>query len=1296
VNGCACWSVLASTPQKNPNHCADCHNVTKFNHFKNYAKKVSGGDSGESNGNSGTTGAKSGGGTKNNAVSLPLAPTTSIPLGLDTHSQNCLVHPTVANHVLINIIKSRVPLVGVSGVKNTVVTELEGNFRCLFPPTFKALVVPTLPVAGVISEVELVKHGYTLQYHGRNLIAKHLSYPNLFFSRHVTTGILTLDFPLNSRDIDSNRALVCVPGLDSPGFDSRVFVPSVSRVSLGVSGGAMSSRVGASGGLRVSSHVKMENNISLSSHTPPPTPTAQVGIPPLSSHSWLTPNLEQAFHAHMATRRSFDQIRRNIKHFPGLKPISAHDVSLLKTITDPSSTINAKPVASIAPSRPVPSIGSEFFADLVVWKHRQTVVVVESRTKRASVVELPSKESTDVVAGISHVITEYRQLGYHPRHIRFDPERANTATRTLLASRGIQVVFANANSHEVNAERVIKELEKHLVSCYYEGERRLGRPIPSFFHPRVLASCVSAYNNTPNKLCIDLSESDSSLTNCSTPDSIIKRSPVQPLRITQHIGDIVLYHLPMVKRSSLVPPAQLGLVVGLDFHLHRATVLNVDSRALIERAPEALTVIYPSSLSIHRYKKLTDQLLFPPPPPVKPVEKQGVNLVPEKQGVEISHDDSKTHNNNNNSSTTESILETLPPPSQSDLVEGYSLRQRAPRVGWDVKLQQQSARLSSYPNLPTIALPALTPSQARAHPQYDVSLEKEAQMMHQRGVFTPTKWIDLSQKQIDSAVRSHVVFASKPNNPIKIKSRLVASDSKSSPDQSNFAGTPTITASFLTLAMAVENGHEISLLDFDSAFLFADIPPNKVGQVTIVPPYFSRSMYRVSGQQEWLRYGDRASTPALTHKALYGYRFSPKQWIDFRNKALSQAGLVANPGEANLFHLRPRDAGEDSSSVGNIISFSDDLLCTQIPGTRPLSKVLDPILKSTFNNEIKIKVLKYGKPQTFLGFDLEYLDSAHTALRISQSPLIDEILEMYLWSPNASRASTSTPSSPEYLNPSPEILGERLTGTPLEQFASMVAKIGYLHTVPSVKLAHHLLACRSSSPCMLDWKMLDKCITYLDRHGRGGIIFRKRNIIPKSPPQILVWADASLASRPNSLSQSGICVMLDDIGTLVATSRRQTRFASSAQQAESNALQEASNYGLWIQQMLAGFVGRSALHRIVCLQDNEASVKLTTTNNISTSAANRKYNDLAVDANRFLNNIGEIRLAKVSSEQMIAGALTKPVPSTSHTLAFGPMADTSLLSNSTRYLIGSAVPRGCVRDSPIIPFMGSIYMNSNG
>ena len=98
-----------------------------------------------------------------------------------------------------------------------------------------------------------------------------------------------------------------------------------------------------------------------------------------------------------------------------------------------------------------------------------------------------------------------------------------------------------------------------------------------------------------------------------------------------------------------------------------------------------------------------------------------------------------------------------------------------------------------------------------------------------------------------------------------------------------------------------------------------------------------------------------------------------------------------NRGDHNVFH-------PESPSRGTVVAFSDDLLIAQHSSLLPLTRALEPVFRTKFNNEIKTKHLEYGKSCVFLGFKLEYLNKQRTALRVSQAALVDDIVTNYKWS----------------------------------------------------------------------------------------------------------------------------------------------------------------------------------------------------------------------------------------------------------------------------------------------------------
>jgi hypothetical protein len=191
------------------------------------------------------------------------------------------------------------------------------------------------------------------------------------------------------------------------------------------------------------------------------------------------------------------------------------------------------------------------------------------------------------------------------------------------------------------------------------------------------------------------------------------------------------------------------------------------------------------------------------------------------------------------------------------------------------------------------------------------------------------------------------------------------------------------------------------------------------------------------------------------------------------------------------------------------------------------------------------------------------------------------------------------------------------------------------YTRPDLSFAFSFVAQRSSRPTKYDWNLCLRILRYIARTLDVGLVFEP------GPIALECFVDAAHNCYPDGRGHYGYCFRLGrDDGAFFGVSKKLKLTTLSSTESEYVALCEATRETVWFRRLLTD-LGFPVSGPSIMWQDNQSTIQMVDghRNFQSSKHINPKfhYTGEQVEA-------GEVRLAYLSSAEMIADILTKPLP----------------------------------------------------
>lgn len=403
----------------------------------------------------------------------------------------------------------------------------------------------------------------------------------------------------------------------------------------------------------------------------------------------------------------------------------------------------------------------------------------------------------------------------------------------------------------------------------------------------------------------------------------------------------------------------------------------------------------------------------------------------------------------------------------------------------------------------------------------------------------------------------------------------------------------------ILLAMAASHDFEIEHLDIKTAFLNGDLEEDI---------YMEQPEGYVEGTGELVCH---------LRKSLYGLKQAPRSWFLKLKETLEKLGFEASQADPSLYIK-----DYDNTPIFLLVYVDDILIFT--PSLVAAGRVRDSIRD-------KFDMRDLGSASFFLGMELERNRHDNT-IKISQPRMTTELIKKYGMDDAKPK---SVPMSPAIKLVKTEPNDEAATNFP---YRELIGSLLYLSvcTRPDIAFAVGALARHMSKPSSEHWAAAKDVLRYLSSTERFGITFG--GSINKDDG-LTAYCDADYAGDISTRrSTTGYAFMMHG-GCVSWSSRLQQTVAASTAESEYMAAAAAVKEALWMRTLLAdlGFPPGP----VPIFSDNQAAIKILQ-NPISSNRS--KHIDVLYHFARERVARGEVTFTYISTEDMVADILTKPLP----------------------------------------------------
>lgn len=537
------------------------------------------------------------------------------------------------------------------------------------------------------------------------------------------------------------------------------------------------------------------------------------------------------------------------------------------------------------------------------------------------------------------------------------------------------------------------------------------------------------------------------------------------------------------------------------------------------------------------------------------------------------------------------------------------------------------------------------------------SIMKELMQMEEKRVWTPVKRKDL--RRLIKSLKGARIITSKmflrekflsSGEFEKLKARLVAGGHQQDRllYKLNELSSPTVGTSsiFMVLALAAEEGRKVVTLDFPGAYLNSRMQ-RKVA-MRLEPLLASMLLKKFPERYEATVRSD-GSVVVVLDKALYGTVEAAKLWYELLRAKLEQQGFVCNEYDECVFN-RSRDGVQCTICV-----YVDDLLITCEQET-----VIEELI-TAISVGFEAPTVHRGDVHSYLGMTITFNRTQRT-VSLTMEKYIEDTLRMMEISSGAASPAAAYLFRVE--------TGKQLDKGQKEKFHSQVAKLLYLakRVRPDLLVSVCFLASRVQAADEHDWKKLHRVGKYLYSTKSRGLTLGASEILFR---RILAFIDASFAVHFDGKSQTGACITLGR-GMIYATSQKQKLVTKSSTEAELVALSDGANHVIWVRNFLEaqGYEMNAA----VIHQDNQSTIAMVEAG----KPTSQRTKHVGVRYFWVHDRVAarEIELKYLSTAQMVADLLTKPLHGELLRRLTEILLGVVALSSNLQGCVGSAVPDG--------------------
>jgi len=400
------------------------------------------------------------------------------------------------------------------------------------------------------------------------------------------------------------------------------------------------------------------------------------------------------------------------------------------------------------------------------------------------------------------------------------------------------------------------------------------------------------------------------------------------------------------------------------------------------------------------------------------------------------------------------------------------------------------------------------------------------------------------------------------------------------------------------MALTASLDLHLHMLDFKTAFLNGDIQEDVYVRQ---PPGYQLT---------------NDSKACKLNRALYGLHQAPRAWHQRLKRELEAHNFTESTADPGLYTFA------SDTGLAYILVYVDDVLIA--------AKHMDTINKVKSILMAPFDARDMGEATLFLGITIER-NRGNKTIKLSQERLATDIVNKFNMAEAKGRQLPITPG----------IRLSKYEGEALDTnkwpYAAVVGSLLYLSicTRPDIAQAVGVLSKYMASPTTVHWQVAKGLLRYVASTAAHGIIYGGSNTEALT---IEGYCDADYAGDVDTRRSTSGYVFTMAGGAISWASRRQATVAASTTEAEYIAAATAVKEALWLRQLAADLHERTTT--ITIKADNQSAIKLLKN---PVSSMRSKHIDVAYHFARERVARKEVTFHYISTEQMIADVLTKPV-----------------------------------------------------
>jgi hypothetical protein len=980
--------------------------------------------------------------------------------------------------------------------------------------------------------------------------------------------------------------------------------------------------------------------------------------------------------------------------FPGTH-LTGRDVSNALQLFGPCpACIEAKmrpPPEPTSLSPPAQSVGECLHGDILPLKNRSlgghtcALAAVDEKTGFISFIPLPSKHTTVLLDAFKQIIAFYRGHGHVVKKIVTDAEANLKAMEPGLASLGVRYISLPPDMHEKRMERFVQTIKRRrdamLATLSYE--------LPTLLEAEALSQAVTLHNQTSNK--------------ASRPSTPLQLVTGQRPHIPQfYFGQVGLFY--SKRRDNPHVRAEWGIFLGYNGHHkslrayiplaqavfsrrkfvpHHAVPpewnLRPRLRPMTRTTPQRTAspgvptqqiiadlpvLLPPPAPAMHPpAATITDPPPPPqPPPPVLPPQRPPP-LIPTatqptqaQEGVRISSppprfDDKKIKEIDKTTAPrgTEGAVKEGEPESAE---RRYPSRRAATNRGWiegrhdsrHYKVSTTAHALDLFHKVYRVSFRAAMRMKDSVPGIMDAAKAEIDNMINNK-VLHPVKMTYLKEGETPIPAHMFFNFKTKADGSFdKIKARIVANGDEQDVDTigETYAPTVNIISVFLLISLVVTLGLHLTSHDIKAAFLLTPVKED-VRLFVVIRGDLANLWLDV--HPEYAEFvTPRGEIVFRLLQYIYGLAESPHQFHEFLTKKLISSGYKPLRGDpCLLISDTPNHEGKYSYVAVHV----DDMLhaASDTRAAKAFEHAMQEFCELSSQRDGHL---------SYLGLNIHH-DSQRRVIHVDQAGYASTLLHRSGLQDRPVKKPPVTPSVADLVSDDPD--PQPLTKQETKDYRSLVMAIMFLArmTRPDLLFTTTVLATHCNGPTQKNMCEVYRLLRYLQGTHQHGLIFRASKSGLSTPT---IFADASHGLHPSGHGHGGIIIMLgEDSAPILTRSFKLPMITRSTAESELITLDEASAYAVWLRLMLfelKAYDETGTVPSVRIYQDNQSTIRM---------AQQETYNfkrskHLLVRENYVRERIvfGDICLAYLPTDEMLADILTKPVDRTTLDKALARMS----------------------------------------